>query len=211
MKHKPILRILSGSALLVCPLLLGLFGAGSLKAQDQQSVADAARKAQAQQQSSKPAFVIDDDNLNSLKGTVSVVGSAPPEPEAMPDEKGKPAPAVAEKPVIKDQAYWQAKFAEARRRLADDAKEADILQREYNLKEQQYYSDPNTALREQYDRKDLNDTKALIDEKNAAVEQDKRAISDLEDQLRQSGGDPGWATEPSTPSSPGTSTPSTLG
>ena len=50
-----------------------------------------------------------------------------------------------------------------------DAKEADILQREYNLKEQQYYSDPNTAMREQYDRKDLNDTKALIDEKNAAV------------------------------------------
>jgi hypothetical protein len=64
------------------------------------------------------------------------------------------------------------------------------------LKQQQYYSDPNTAMREQYNRQDLTDTKTKIDEKTATVAQDKQAISDLEDALRQSGGEPGWATAP---------------
>jgi hypothetical protein len=62
------------------------------------------------------------------------------------------------------------------------------------LKQQQYYSDPNTAMREQYDRHDLTDTKTKIDDKTAAVAKDKQAISDLEDALRQAGGEPGWAT-----------------
>ena len=48
-------------------------------------------------------------------------------------------------------------------------------------------------MREQYDRQDLNDTKTKIDDKTAAVAQDKQAISDLEDALRQAGGDPGWS------------------
>ena len=50
-------------------------------------------------------------------------------------------------------------------------------------------------MREQYDRQDLNDTKTKIDDKTAAVAQDKQAISDLEDALRQAGGDPGWSAE----------------
>ena len=77
--------------------------------------------------------------------------------------------------------------------MADDAHELDILQRDYNLKQQQYYSDPNVAMRQQYTRQDLIDTKTQIDDKTAAVAADKQALSDLEDQLRQAGGEPGWA------------------
>ncbi len=79
------------------------------------------------------------------------------------------------------------------KKLADDAHELDILQREYNLKQQQYYSDPNTAMKQDYTRQDLTDTKTKIDDKTAAVAQDKQEISDLEDELRKAGGDPGWA------------------
>jgi hypothetical protein len=48
----------------------------------------------------------------------------------------------------------------------------------------------------------LTDSKARIDEKTAAVEADKQAISTLEDALRQAGGDPAWATAPTQPPAP---------
>ena len=51
--------------------------------------------------------------------------------------------------MVKDEAYWRKKFADANKKLTDDAHELDILQREYNLKEQQYYSDPNTPCAKQ--------------------------------------------------------------
>jgi hypothetical protein len=168
-----------------------LFPALLTARQEQESVADAARKAQAEKKPpAKPAMVITNDNLATVTGTVSIVGAEPAPPvaqAAVPEDKSKAGP-------VKDEAYWRKVFADARKKLADDAHELDILQREYNLKQQQYYSDPNTAMREQYDRQDLTDTKTKIDDKTAAVAQDKQAISDLEDALRQAGGDPGWST-----------------
>src|ERR1700737_4287441 len=163
----------------------------------QESVADAARKAQASKKpSAKPAMVFTNDNLDSRKGTISVVGQVPAPPAdktAASADKTKKAPAEDKSPASKGEAYWRKTFAEARKKLADDTHELDILQREYNLKQQQYYSDPNTAMREQFSRQDLTDTKTKIDEKTAALAQDKQAISDLEDALRQAGGEPGWA------------------
>jgi chromosome segregation ATPase len=113
--------------------------------------------------------------------------------KASPD-KGKAATPPETKPVpVKDEGYWRQQFADAHKKQADDAHELDILQREYNLKQMQYYSDPNVAMKQQFSRQDLTDTKTKIDEKTAAVEQDKQAISDLEDALRQAGGDAAWS------------------
>jgi hypothetical protein len=193
MRPKRILFATLGSALLLSPALL-------TARQHQESVADAARKAQAEKKPpAKPATVITNDNLDTITGTISVVGAetAPPVAEAAaPGDKSKAAPADEKKAPVKDEAYWRGKFADARKKLADDAHELDIQQREYNLKQQQYYSDPNTAMREQYDRQDLTDTKTKIDDKTAAVAQDNQAISDLEDALRQAGGEPGWSAAP---------------
>jgi hypothetical protein len=178
-----------------------------------QDVAEAARKAQASKKpSSKPAMVFTNDNLDTIKGTISVVGEkpAPPADQAAQDKtKTAPADDKSKTPAADDKTtaatpgdkappangedYWRKIFADARKKLADDTHELDILQREYNLKQQQYYSDPNTAMREQFSRQDLTDTKTKIDEKTAALAQDKQAISDLEDALRQAGGEPGWA------------------
>jgi chromosome segregation ATPase len=97
----------------------------------------------------------------------------------------------------KDEASWRAKFAAVRKTLADDTKELDILQREFNLKQEQFYQDPTAALKEQHSRDDLNKTQSEIDAQKQTVEKDKQALSDLEDELRRSGGDPGWANEPS--------------
>jgi hypothetical protein len=163
--------------------------------QPQDSVADAAKKAQAEKKTAiKPKMVIDNDNLGTLTGTVNVVGQEPTPPadksKAGADDKTK------EKPAEKGETYWRDKFADANKKLDGDSHELDILQREYNLKQQQYYSDPNTAMKEQYNRQDLTDTKSKIDEKTAAIAKDKQDISDLEDALRQAGGEAGWARQP---------------
>lgn len=159
----------------------------------QDSVVEAAKKAQeAKKTAPKPKMVIDDDNLSTVTGIVNVVGQEPAAP-AGADEKGKTEAKPKGDENAKDEKYWRKTFADANKKLTDDAHELDILQREYNLKQQQYYSDPTTAMKEQYTNKDLIDTKQKIDDKTADVAKDKQDISDLEDALRKAGGDPGWA------------------
>lgn len=176
--------------------------------------------------SSKPAKVFTNEDLGGLKGTVSVIGNDPAAASGSDKAAGstedkkpadgadakptntadvKPANGVAAKDLNKeankdepknDEGYWRAKFAAARKVLAQDNKELDILQREFNLKQQQYSRDPNWAMHEQYSRADINKTQQEIDAKRQDVENDKQALSDLEDELRKSGGDPGWANAP---------------
>ena len=182
----------------VIVLALGtlMLAAPAYPAQDSQdSVADAARKAQAQKKDApKAKLTIDNDNLGTLTGTVSVVGEEPPPPD---DQTKKAAPKTGEKP--KGEEYWRDKFAAARKKLDSDSHELDITQREMNLKQEQFYTDPMASLKQDYSRQDINDTRTKIDQLTAKVQQDKDDISDLEDQLRQAGGDPGWATPPSQP------------
>jgi hypothetical protein len=59
----------------------------------------------------------------------------------------------------------------------------------------QYYSDPQKALAEQYSRKDINDKDAKIAAKKKEVDQLTQQISDMQDELRKSGGDPGWGAQ----------------
>jgi hypothetical protein len=171
----------------------------------QDSVAEAARQARAQEKKEpKSAKVYTNDNITEVKGVVSVVGPPPPAPPAQKatppagstaaaKPQGSTAAAQnAAKPAAKGESYWRQKFADARRTLADDSKELDILQREYNLKQQQYYSNPNVALQQQYNRSDLDKTQQQINAKKQDVAKDTQAISNLEDELRQAGGDPGW-------------------
>jgi hypothetical protein len=199
MNLKRVLPAALGCAILLSPALL-------LARQNQDSVAEASRKAQvAKKTAPKAKMVIDNDNLDTLKGVVNVVGQQPAPPEdktkvaADADKTKAAAPGDAKKPPVQDEAYWRQQFADQNKKLAADAHELDILQREYNLKQQQYFSDPNTAMKQDYTRQDLTDTKKSIDDKTAAVAQDKQDLSDLEDALRKAGGDPGWATPPAQP------------
>ncbi len=194
MNTKRFITLALGGVLLVSPAYLA---AQQDQGQGQESVADAARKARAEKKGApKSKMVIDNDNLDTLTGTVSVVGEAPAPPE---EQAKKEADGKTKKTPVKDEAYWRQKFANANKKLTDDAHELDILQREFNLKQEQFYTDPMASLKQEYSRQDLNDTKTKIDEKTAMVAQDKTDISNLEDELRQAGGDPGWETQPSQP------------
>ena len=145
MQPKRILFAALASALLLTSTL-----ALARPAQAQESVADAARKAQAEKKpSAKPATVFTNDNLDTIKGSISVVGETPAPPAGQPgasqdkaktaaaEDKSKVAPSDDKAAPAKGEEYWRKTFADARKKLADDAHELDILQREYNLKQQQ--------------------------------------------------------------------------
>jgi chromosome segregation ATPase len=189
---KRIVALVFGLAMLACPVFLAA-------QQDQESVADAARKARAEKKNAPPPkLVVDNDSLDTLKGTVNVVGGAPSSDQGKTSDDAQKAKGPA-----KDEAYWRGKFADANKKLADDSKELDIAQRERNLNEQQFYTNPMAGLKQEYSRQDLNDQKAKIDDLTSKVAQDKTDISNLEDELRQAGGDPGWASAPSQPAQSG--------
>jgi len=168
------------------------------------SLGDAARKVRAQKKdSSKPAKVFTNDDLGGLRGTISVIGNQPAPADATATTSDKSAEKTAEKKTsgdpkkesAKDEAGWRAKFAAARKILAQDTKELDVLQREYNLKLQQYSQDPNWAMHQQNSREDINKTQSEIEAKKQDIEKDKQSLADLQDELRKSGGEAGWANE----------------
>ena len=156
----------------------------------QDSLAEAARKAREQRKSitTKPAKVIDNDNIPKSASAVSVIGEEATKSEAAELKK-------EDKGEKKDEAYWRARFAKAHAKLKKDQDELEILQRELGQLQLQYYPDPMKALEQQYTRSDINKQTAKINAKQKEIQQDQQALSDLEDELRRSGGDPGWARE----------------
>src|SRR6202041_3188628 len=145
------------------------------------SLAAAARKARdakKDQSQAGTARVFDNDSIPK-QGGVSSVGAAPPAGSATPAENGEKA--------------WRDRFAKLRTKLQQDEDALSIMQRELGVLDVQYYNDPNKALQQNLTRSDINAKTAKIDAGKQAVEADKQAISDAEDELRKSGGDIGWS------------------
>ena len=158
-------------------------------------VADAARKAREQkkkQEAVKPKRVYTDEDVNhSTQETPAATGTAEAEGGAKTGaaQTGPGTGKSEESPETK----WRKRFKEAYANLARTEKELDVLQRENDKAQVQYYPDPQKALAEQYSRKDINEKDTKIAAKKKEVEQLKQQISDMEEELRKSGGDPGWA------------------
>jgi hypothetical protein len=162
------------------------------------AVADAARKAREQQKTApKPKKVYTDDDV---KPATPPPSEAPAAKAASSDSQGAAEgdASKADAGAGKDdpETMWRKKFADQRAKIAAAEKELDILQQEEQKAEVQYYPDPQKALQEQYTRQDINDKLAKIDAKKKEIDDLKQQLDDMEDELRKSGGDPGWAREP---------------
>ena len=178
-------------------ILAGLsLAAPTVAAQPQQGqqqsgdpVADAARRAREQKKTApKPKKVYTDDDIKpAAPSSAAGAGGA----QATPDN-GEGAVAAG---TGKDDAEtaWRKRFADQRGKIAAAEKELDILEREAAKAQLQYYNDPQKALMEQNTRKEINDKNAQIEQKKQDIANLKQQLSDLEDGLRKSGGDPGWA------------------
>jgi chromosome segregation ATPase len=168
------------------------------------AVADAARKAREQKKKDavKPKKVYTDDDVNHLtSGTTTATAETTGAPEASAEGEAKTGEAQAKEagktgePEESPEVKWRKRFREVYANLARAEKEVDILQREGNKAQTQYYSDPQKALQEQYSRKDINEKDTKIAAKKKEIEQLKQQINDMQDELRKSGGDPGWGKE----------------
>jgi glucose/arabinose dehydrogenase len=159
-------------------------------------VAEAARKAREQKKAEpKPKKVNTNEDFGGGTPAPAAAATATPngEPKEGADATGDKDKAPADGANKNGEEAWRKRFKEARDKLAQAEQELDILQREAQKAQVQYYSDPQKALAEQYSRKDITDADTKIEAKKQEIVQMKQHISDLEDELRKSGGDPGWA------------------
>ena len=162
-------------------------------------VADAARRArEAKQTTPKPKKVYTDDDVSRSKPAPAVTSTTD---NSSTHESSKPAAGTSAKTPssaeldAKAEADWRKRFKEQHDNIARAEKELDVLQREGQKDQIQYYSDPQKALTEQNTRKDINEKDAKIAAKQKEIEQLKQGLSDLEDALRKAGGDSGWSRE----------------
>jgi hypothetical protein len=158
-------------------------------------VADAARKAREEKEkkAQKPKRVFTDDDVSP---------AAPEKPAATSgavakDATGATAPGVQKGDDAKEdpnsEKAWRQRFSEQRQKIANAEKELEILQRELQKSQVQYYADPAKAMNEQTNRSEINDKTAKIDAKKKELEQLRQQLDDMEADLRKAGGDPGWA------------------
>ena len=195
-------RILLVFALLAGPLMFARpANAGQDASQTGDPVADAARKAREQKKSApKPKKVFTDDDVVTRPAPEPPAPSTTTETKEVPaSTSGTAAPggngetAALEKEDTNSEKYWRKRFAAQRRKIDDTQQELDVLQREAEKADVQYYSDPQKALKEQYSREEINAKNDKIAAKKKELADLKQQLSDMEDELRRTGGDPGWA------------------
>jgi hypothetical protein len=184
--------LLIGAAL----CLAGLPGYAQQQSSSQQSgsdpLADAARKAREEKKTAakpKKVYTEDDVKPGAAASSDNSAGAAAASGTTGQQKTGAAAP--AEDP--NGEAAWRKKFKDQRDKLAKAERDLDVLQREVQKAQVEYYPDPQKAMTEQNSRKDINEKTAKIDAKKLEIAQIKQALEDMEEQLRKSGGDPGWA------------------
>jgi len=170
-------------------------------------VADAARQSrEAKKNAPKPRKVYTDDDVSRPKPAppttpAGTPGALPPGTAAVTTT---PAATASTNPAgtasaadndAKTEAAWRQRFKNQRDKIARAEKELDVLQREAEKSQIQYYPDPQKAMNEQYTRKEINEKRNKIEAKRQEIAQLKQGLSDLEDDLRKAGGDPGWSRE----------------
>src|SRR6266849_3534970 len=164
------------------------------------AVADAARKAREQKkkEAAKPKRVDTDDDVKHLTSGTPTPTTEAGTPEAGAEGSAKTPDAQAAKdagktgePEESPETKWRKRFKEVYTNLARAEKELDVLQREDNKAQTQYYTDPQKALAEQYSRKEINEKDTKIAAKKKEVEQPRQQIRGQQPQLRRLGRAPG--------------------
>jgi|SRR5271165_4900013 len=178
-------------------LALAAFAALPALAQQDQSadpVADAARKTRAQQKNAPPPKkVYTNDDIPSAPQPAAAPAAKSPGDASQPADADTSAAGSADDKAKDPQAYWRKRFQKARDDLAKAQKELDVMQRELDRNQVQYYSDPQKALMQQHDRSDINSGQAKIDAKKKEIDSLNQQLADMEDELRKDHGNPGWA------------------
>jgi hypothetical protein len=164
-----------------------------------QSLADVARQEEARRRSiQKPARIYTNNDL----GDPPLMPAAEPvsQPPAAP-ETGPPAVASPNKPSEaadttktapeKGQAYWAGRKKELLDRLDRDQTFRDALQSRINALTTDFASRDDPVQRSVLER-DRQKAVDELDRLNKAIESDRKAIADLDEEARRANVPPGW-------------------
>ncbi len=161
------------------------------QSQDSQSVAEAARRARERKKTeAKPVKVITDETLDVKKGDVqSAVAEEPkmpgaPEPNAQSANNAPGANAGSSSTATKDSEEERLKkeVAAVKEQLKQAQSDLDLLQREYRLDQDTFYSNVNYAS-DTAGKQKLDDEKQQISDKQEEVERLKAKLADLQQAL----------------------------
>ena len=142
----------------------------------QESLADAARRAQARKKDQpQAAKVWDNDNIPTANNNISVVG------QQIPTEGG-PTPSATPKTGVtpEQKAAIQADLNTAKAQLESLKTDLDIAQRKYVLDEQTYLSNPNYT--DKTGARALEEEKEQIADKQQQIADAQKKIDDLQAQ-----------------------------
>ena len=161
-------------------------------------VADAARKAREDKKNAtKPKKVYTDDDVKPAAAAAAKAATAAPSGASGAAATGAAGSQKTDDGGAKEdpngEKAWRKRFKEQHDKLAKAETELDVLQRESQKSQLEYYPDPQKALSEQNTRKEVNEKIAKIAAKKQEIAQLKQGLEDMEVELRKSGGDPGWA------------------
>jgi len=173
---------------------------GSSQQQTGDPVADAARKArETKKDTPKPKKVYTDDDVKKSApepAPTEAPGVASGTTAATAVQAAGDAAKTGNATKTEDpngEAAWRKKFQAQRDKIEKAMKELDVLGREWEKAQVEYYPDPQRALTQQNSRSEITTINAKIEAKKKELDQLRLGLDDLESQLRKSGGDPGWA------------------
>jgi len=85
-------------------------------------------------------------------------------------------------------------MGELQQNLDTHQRDLAVLHQKLGQNMVQFYPDPNKQLQQQYSRSDIDKVNAAIDQKKQQIEADQKAISDLQQEVRDQSGSSDWLT-----------------
>ena len=172
-----------------------------------QSLADVAKQEEERRKAIKqPAKVLTNKDLapvppsSQATAPVDVAGGAEPtqtssdtaiDKDKGKDKKDQPAAAASQEEPVKDQAYWSGRSKMLQTQLDRDQTYVDALQSRINVLTTDFVNRDDPVQRALI----ANDRQKALDELNRLKQQiqdDQKAIADLQEDARRAGVPPGW-------------------
>ncbi len=164
-------------------------------AQQQESLADVARKATANKPAPPPnqkVFTNDDLQFHTVADTTTSSTSTDTSTNtdastAKTTKKGPPAKSEDEIRADK-QKDWDKKLADQRKKIDDLKREIDVITREQKLRDATFYADAGNRLRnqEQYSQ-DVQKSKDELDTKQKQLQDAQQELTDMQEAARKDG------------------------
>lgn len=122
----------------------------------------------------------------------AATAAAPGQPAAQP-AAGAPPSQPPQKSEAELEKEYRDKFAKLRGDQALEEKKLDVMQRELNLMQNQFYTNPQDTLTQELSRGNINTRTQEMGAQREAVEKAKQAVAALEEELRVKSLPAGWA------------------